>query len=450
MSGIDFDSDVWKLTYGNTTVGKNQNWQFGHIKSPTLKEQAKRYFRDGLGQKFAKQDSLYRYCYGLKHFTKFLDEFELELNYCEELTYQYVMQFIWYLNQNLKSSGSRTGTYSSLKSVVTYGQLMGLEKYPKTDIFPQNPCKLLHAEDELVSKEIPLEVMEQIVEALKVEQDVVLKTMIEVAKETGIRLSELLNLKLDSIVPDFMDNPYLYVYSIKQDKDRVIPVRKRLVNAVQECIEYAKTFRGSSTLLFLLETGEPIQQWKAREMLFDFIGRHGIADPNDELEFAHVTWHQFRHSLGTDALSSGMHPIEVQELLGHDSLHSTSLYAKVRDIALRQEYKKVGFIGVVTKDPSRLTEKAHSAEELKLGSLPDGICRKAFEGDDSCKNFNKCLLCPKFITSPEYLEIHKQHLERIRKDRTKYMDEMYICNFEKVERIEIALESIIEQLEAMA
>lgn len=127
MSGIDFDSDVWKLTYGNTTVGKNQNWQFGHIKSPTLKEQVKRYFRDGLGQKFAKQDSLYRYCYGLKHFTKFLDEFELELKYFEELTYQYVMQFIWYLNQNLKSSGSRTGTYSSLKSVVTYGQLMGLE-----------------------------------------------------------------------------------------------------------------------------------------------------------------------------------------------------------------------------------------------------------------------------------------------------------------------------------
>lgn len=448
MGSIDFSSDVWRLKYGNQTVGGYQNWIFDHFKSATLKGQVKRYFKDGLGQKFVKQDTLFRYCYGLRHFTAFLKEFSLELDYFDELTYQHVMQYIWYLNNNLKSSGNKTGTYASLKSVVQYGQLLELERYPTSDIFPENPTRLLHAEDELSSKEIPLEVVAQIVVALKFEKDIVLKTLIIVAKATGLRLSELLSLKLDSLADDFMDNPYLFVYSIKQDKDRVIPVQKNLAKAIHECIDHTSKFRANNDILFVNSLGDPIPQWAAREALTDFLIRHEITDPEDDMGFAHITWHQFRHSLGTDALNDGMSPSEVRKLLGHDSWHSTSLYSKIRAITLRQEYKKIGFVGIVAKDVKEI-EKSISEEELKSGALPDGLCKKAFDGETSCKSFNKCLLCPKFITTPEYLEIHKQHLTRIHEDRMKYMDDTYICNLDKVERIEEALVSIIEQLEAL-
>jgi len=82
-------------------------------------------------------------------------------------------------------------------------------------------------------------------------------------------------------------------------------------------------------------------------------------------------------------------------------------------------------------------------------SLPDGFCGKALDGTDFCNNFNKCLLCPKFITTLEYLDIHKKHLKRIQVDKVQYMHDTFICNLQKVEKIEAALISIIEQLEAM-
>ena len=340
------------------------------------------------------------------------------------------------------------GTYMSLKAVVQYGQLLGLERYPTSDIFPKNPTRWLHVEDELSSREVPLEVVAQIVEALKAEKNIVLKTMIMVAKDTGLRISELLSLRLDSLVDDFMDNPYLFVYSIKQDKDRVIPIQKRLTKAIHECIDHTSKYRTDNNILFISPVGDPIPQNRAREALIDFLIRHEITDPEDDRGFAHITWHQFRHSLGTDALNDGMSPSEVKKLLGHDSWHSTSLYSKIRAITLRQEYKKIGFVGVVAKDVKDI-EKSMTEEELKSGALPDGLCKKAFDGETSCKSFNKCLLCSKFITTPEYLEIHKQHLTRIHEDRMKYMDDTYICNLDKVQRIEDALVSIIEQLEAL-
>jgi hypothetical protein len=133
----------------------------------------------------------------------------------------------------------------------------------------------------------------------------------------------------------------------------------------------------------------------------------------------------------------------------YESLHSTSLYAKVRDEALDRDYRKIGFVGITAKTIIDGVGAAFTPPKAITGALPDGVCSKAFEGESACGKFNKCLLCPKFITTPEYLEIHKDHLRRLQQDKAQYMMDSYICNIEKVERIEAALRTIIRQLEEL-
>lgn len=98
------------------------------------------------------------------------------------------------------------------------------------------------------------------------------------------------------------------------------------------------------------------QQRYARDWLEKkFIKRFDIRESNGNL--AVLTYHNFRHQIGTDLLNNGMTPFEVKEHLGHESMHSTRLYAKVRDDRLTKGYKKLGFIGVIEKDTEDIVDK---------------------------------------------------------------------------------------------
>lgn len=59
------------------------------------------------------------------------------------------------------------------------------------------------------------------------------------------------------------------------------------------------------------------------------------------------------------------------------------------------------------------------------------------------------MICPKFITTPKHLPIHKDHLDRLRANREAYMAQEYIGTMNHLETVEYALETIIERLEAM-
>lgn len=152
-------------------------------------------------------------------------------------------------------------------------------------------------------------------------------------------------------------------------------------------------------------------------------------------------------------LNKGMSMFEIQEYLGHESLHSTSLYAKVKDPKIESEYKKLGFIGLIVKEISEKEigeGKKIDTETLLSASLPDGACQKPINNEGKiCSKFNMCVICPKFITTPKHLPIHKDHLDRLRANREAYMAQEYIGTMNHLETVEYALETIIERLEAM-
>lgn len=165
-----------------------------------------------------------------------------------------------------------------------------------------------------------------------------------------------------------------------------------------------------------------------------------------------LKYHAFRHTLGTEMLNRGMSIFEIADYLGHESLHSTSGYAKLKNPTVQKAYKKLGFIGMIVEDISEKSLKKQKLDNhiLKSASLPDGACKKPIDNQGNiCAKFNMCIICPKFITTPKHLPIHKDHLKRLRADREQYMASEYIGTQEHVETIEYALKTIIERLEVM-
>ena len=126
-----------------------------------------------------------------------------------------------------------------------------------------------------------------------------------------------------------------------------------------------------------------------------------------------VTGHQFRHTLGTRLINSGVPQHVVQKLLGHASPHMTSHYAKIHDTTIREAFdryqaQRVNITGQpIGYDPG---SPAASAEWVKHNlnrvrdSLPNGYCGRPAQQD--CPHPNACLTCPDFQTTPQFLQIH--------------------------------------------
>lgn len=85
-----------------------------------------------------------------------------------------------------------------------------------------------------------------------------------------------------------------------------------------------------------------------------------------------------------------------------------------------------------------------------MAQLPDGVCTKPINKKVvNCKKPNACLFCPKFITTPEFLEVHKDHLGRIRADKERYMAQDLMGSDYLLNETEKALEVIVSRLEAL-
>lgn len=448
---LNFNDDIWYIAADNPTVEQNHRFDFSHFTSEQIKHQVKTYFWSQLQLGKVKRGSLARYCQGWRFFSTYLTETSLSLTYLDELSPTIVDSYKLYLNSTVRSSHTRTMIFAAFKSTIRYGQKLGLSGYPKHEIFSGSESRTFYHDDELKTKEIPQRILDQIDQAIEQERNVYIKAAIATARFTGIRLSEILTIEEGCIIKDFLDKPMLLTYSFKNDKDRAIPIPQMLTDIILELKSITSSLRkNGDRRLFLVQrkgTIKLLSQADARGLLKTFLKRHKIRE--DDGKLAQVTFHQFRHTVGMQAMNLGMNPKEIMDMLGHESFHSTSLYAKVRDEVLDREYRKIGFVGIMAKTIVDGVGAAFTPPKAIAGTLPDGVCSKAFEGESACGKFNKCLLCPKFITTPEYLEIHKDHLRRLQQDKAQYMMDSYICNIEKVERIEAALRTIIHQLEEL-
>lgn len=157
------------------------------------------------------------------------------------------------------------------------------------------------------------------------------KAALELMYATGMRVSELVNLKLNNLNLDVG-----FVKCIgKGQKERIIPVGKKAKEALKKYLEKARPKflkRGESNALFLTRLGRPMSRQS-----FWMIIKHYVRDARIKKR---VTPHTLRHSFATHLLQRGADLRIVQELLGHANISTTQIYTHINKERLKQIHQK--------------------------------------------------------------------------------------------------------------
>ena len=154
------------------------------------------------------------------------------------------------------------------------------------------------------------------------------RAILETLYSTGIRRSELINLKLYDID---LKNGSLLVRQGKGQKDRYVPLGSR---AIQWLKRYLEDLRPEIVIepdeghVFLHEFGEPF----SKNRLSDMIKKHLRAAGVDKPGAAHL----FRHAMATHMLTNGADIRFIQAILGHAQLSTTEIYTHVTIAKLKE------------------------------------------------------------------------------------------------------------------
>lgn len=197
----------------------------------------------------------------------------------------------------------------------------------------ENPCESLYMPK--VSTNIPkfltYEEVDRLLDVpLNTPYDYRTKAMFELLYATGIRISELINLRFSNLD---LNNDLIRVEG-KGSKERVVPINE---TSKKYLLLYLNDYRNLlikpnkiNDYIFLNNLGTKI----SRVGVFKLIKSEAIR-ANIKKD---VSPHVFRHSFATHLLNNGANLRVIQELLGHSSISTTQVYTHVTDSHLRSEY----------------------------------------------------------------------------------------------------------------
>lgn len=262
----------------------------------------------------------------IESYKRDLDKF-LEFNKnkgIEKITNKDLKEYIKYLKEENLNEKSIARNISSLKSFYKF---LVISKY-----IDNNPSDALFLPK--VKKSLPNTLTED--EVLKL-LDIELtdnfsyrnKAMLELMYATGLRVSELINLKLQDID---LSQDIIRTFG-KGSKERVIPIG----DYAKEYLEkYIYEYRGSmlkkeqSEYLFLNNHGKQITRQGFFKIIKNIAKEKGI---NKEL-----SPHTLRHSFASHLLKYGADLRTIQELLGHSDISTTQIYTHITNEELKKNY----------------------------------------------------------------------------------------------------------------
>ena len=159
------------------------------------------------------------------------------------------------------------------------------------------------------------------------------KSILEVLYSTGLRISELISIKLDNIN---LNKKIIKVFG-KGSKERYVLLGKEALNSLEEYIEnrnkMGKNYKGN----FFLYPG--IKKSKvghiSQRTMFGIIKKYLMMISNNEK----LSPHSLRHSFATHLLDNGADLMSVKDLLDHEDLSSTQIYTHVSIKKIKEIYK---------------------------------------------------------------------------------------------------------------
>lgn len=285
----------------------------------------------------------------LSHINDYLDYIKYERNY-SDYTYKFykrdleefasflkqenikiidqktIKSFMYRLKQNGNEERSIARKLSSLKSYFKYLR--------KNEISMENPFEFI--EKQKIKKPLPeLLTYDEIMELLRIEispKEELNKRnylIVRVLFATGVRVSELTNIKLENI--DYEEDVIKILG--KGNKERYVffdeeteVLLKKYILIERETIRQNK----NNTFLFLNRFGEKMSE-RSIELILQDMGRR-LKSPKE------IYPHMLRHSFASFLLDSGADLRSIQELLGHKSLQATQVYTNLSTQRLQKNY----------------------------------------------------------------------------------------------------------------
>ena len=273
-------------------------------------------------------NSIDAYLLDIRKLTSFISENYSTSLSIENINVSIIESFIKHLFKSESSTYSQARIVSGLKSFFNY---LLLEE--KIDI---NPMELIDA-PKLVRKlpeTLSIQEIENIINAVDLDSKEGMrnKAILETLYSCGLRVSELVNLKVQNL---FLDIGFIKVLG-KGMKERLVPIGTKAA----ECISiYMKEYRtnlniseGFEGYLFINRRGKNL----TRNMIFiivkDLVKKAGLNK--------NISPHTFRHSFATHLIEGGADLRAVQEMLGHESITTTEIYTHLNKNYLKEVVNK--------------------------------------------------------------------------------------------------------------
>lgn len=156
------------------------------------------------------------------------------------------------------------------------------------------------------------------------------RAMLELLYATGIRVSELINLRVSDL-----NMKAEYMVCRDSNKERVIPFGAVAKEAVKNYLKKGRPAMvedENMDLLFTNCSGQPMSRQGFWKLIKGYGKKAGIK--------SELTPHTLRHSFAAHLVSNGADLHSVQEMLGHSDISTTQIYAQMTHSRLQLEYKK--------------------------------------------------------------------------------------------------------------
>lgn len=244
----------------------------------------------------------------------------------KKITSTNLNSYILYLEKNQFSAATISRNIASLKAFYHY--------MCKEGMVMEDVAETLHAPK--IEKKVP-EVLstDEVVRLLEQPsgnspKEIRDKAMLELLYATGIRVTELITLKISDI-----NMQMGYIVCRDNGKERIIPFGNAAKSALQHYLEGTRQIMvadAKSEYLFTNCSGQPMSRQGFWKLIKYYARKAGIVSD--------ITPHTLRHSFAAHLVENGADLRSVQEMLGHSDISTTQIYMNMNRNRLREVYAK--------------------------------------------------------------------------------------------------------------
>jgi integrase/recombinase XerD len=268
------------------------------------------------------KNSLASYAIDLRHFGHHLNDAKVELDGVERV---HIVKYF----QSLRGAGiSARSVARALAAIRGLFRFLVAERHLKTD-----PTE--NIENPKLWSTLPKSMQPSEVEALLAAPDLTTPdglrdaAMLELLYATGLRVSELIKVRIDEVV---LDAGFLRTMG-KGSKERIVPFGDTARDAIVRYMERGRPdlAKDNDPHLFLSRLGRPMTRQSFWMKITRYAREAGIK--------SHISPHVLRHSFATHLLENGADLRSVQMMLGHADISTTQIYTHVSRARLQKLYE---------------------------------------------------------------------------------------------------------------